>query len=385
MREAGSSANRQAVPVDAGVDPLSAGFGLFEPPVSTGMNLTIGELNGVSALRRLWNFSLAELDPGRLLGSYPSTQGTWRLAESVQWLRAAERGERVDPYGIVASHGGLDALCHALAPLPAASPVFYATPGWLFQIPVVRAGHRPCPLPWRLEDPVEVWLDLVEKKVAGCAGPAGLIVNFPRNPSGTLARAGDWDRLADLVTRYDMLLVVDDVYGFEDPSSRRLPAGHDRVVVVDSVSKRLGAPGLRLGYLMCSRAELPAVRASAARTSVGVSPLVSELAAIAIERYVAEQTGQAVRDELAARRRRTREAGGSLGDRLLLADHGLYGCVRIPDGVASEQFAAELRRQGFALSVGGDIQGPYLRFCLGSHPDVHQAAKSIAALEGTGA
>lgn len=380
MRSSMIDNGREAVPVDPEADPLSAGFGLFESPVSAGMNLTIGELKGFSALRRLWSHSLDTLDPGRLLGSYPSTQGTWRLAESVQRLRATERDEQVDPYGIVATHGGLDALCHALAPLPASSPVFYATPGWLFQIPVIRAGHRPCPLPWRLQDPVGVWLDRVEKQVADCPGPAGLIVNFPRNPSGTLATTEDWVRLAELVARHDLLLVVDDVYGFEDPSPRRLPVEHERVIVVDSVSKRLGAPGLRLGYLVCSRTELAAVRASAARTSVGVSPLVSELAAVAIEKYVNQQVGRAVRDELDARRHRSRTAGGLLGDRLVLADQGLYGCIRLPDGVPPGQVAAELRRQGFSLSIGGDPQGAYLRFCLGSHPDVHKAVQAVGSM-----
>jgi aspartate/methionine/tyrosine aminotransferase len=365
-------------PADEPVDPISALFGLLEPMEPGELDLSVGALRGFAALDHLWS-STPKLDLRRLLGSYPGTQGTAHLVSALQVLRSAERGEQLNSAGIVATHGALDGLCHALAPLPASSLVFFASPGWLFQIPITRAGHVPRAIPWRLEDPVEVWLDGVAREISTLRRRAGLIVNFPRNPSGAVATDDDWARIADLVARHDVLLIVDDVYSFQDPSRRPACVNRQRVVVVDSVSKRLGAPGLRLGYVHSPADLLPVVRASAARTSVGVSPLVAKLAALALEAYVEQQLWRAVTVELDERRARTREAAAQLGDQLVLGDYGLYGCIRLPGFASPDRFAASLRSaSGIRLSTGRDANGCYLRFCLGSHREVHQAIRTVA-------
>jgi aspartate/methionine/tyrosine aminotransferase len=174
---------------------------------------------GVAAIDRLWaGVGLSSL--GRWVSGYPGTQGTTGLAAAFPGLRCAERGEDVAPDCFVATHGAFDAVRHALTLLPASSPVAYAAPGFVMDIAVRRAGHQPVAVPWMLPEPVSVWLDRVEDELVRAGRPCGLVVNFPSNPAGSVAGRRDWERLLGLVDRYEALLVVDDVYGFLDPTTR---------------------------------------------------------------------------------------------------------------------------------------------------------------------
>ena len=257
--------------------------------------------------------------------------------------------------------------------------MIYATPGFILDVPIARAGHVPRAIPWRLADPTAVWLDSVEEAAATASRPLGLIVNFPRNPSGALATPNDWERIGYLVERYNILLVVDDVYGFLDPTLRRRVVDPDRVVIVDSLSKRMAAPGLRLGYVHGSPANVAAIRASAARTSVGVSPLVTGLGAVAVSRYLSGDLSRTVKAALADRRSRVRDAVGErLGERLVLPDHAFYGCVQLWNTASADAHMAALRDRGVFPSAGRDTAGAYLRFCIGADPRVDEALVEVA-------
>ena len=351
------------------MDVISQVFGCWEARPRSGgaVDLGRGTLVGVAAVDRLW----AGVGPsalGRWVSGYPGTQGTTGLAAAFSGLRRAERGEEVAPDCFVATHGAFDAVRHALTVLPPSSPVAYAAPGFVMDIAVRRAGHQPVAVAWLLTEPVSVWLDRVEDELVRAGRRCGLVVNFPSNPAGSIAGRQDWERLLHLVDRYAVLLVVDDVYGFLDPTVRPDLSGRDDVVVVDSLSKRLGAPGLRLGYAMSSPANVAAVRASAATTSVGVSPLLTWLGATALSTYLADGLAGELVGELARRRAAVRAVLAPVGDAAVVQDHGFYGCVRL--GSAQVGHAqAWLADRGVLLSAARQPD-PHLRFCLGADPAV---------------
>ena len=352
-----------------GLDVISQVFGCWEarPGSGSAVDLGRGTLAGVAAIDRLWaGVGLSAL--GRWVGRYPGTQGTTGLAAAFSDLRRAERSEDVAPDCFVTTHGAFDAVRHALTMLPPSSPVAYAAPGFVIDIAVRRAGHQPVAVPWLLTEPVSAWLSRVEDGLVRAGRRCGLVVNFPSNPAGSIATRRDWERLLGLVDRYAALLVVDDVYGFLDPTVRPDLSGREDVVVVDSLSKRLGAPGLRLGYAMSSQANVAAVRASAATTSVGVSPLLTQLGATALSTYLADGLAGELVGELARRRAAVRAALAPAGDAAVVQDHGFYGCVRL----SSEQVGhaqAWLADRGLLLSAGRQ-HDPHLRFCLGADPEV---------------
>jgi histidinol-phosphate/aromatic aminotransferase/cobyric acid decarboxylase-like protein len=84
-----------------------------------------------------------------------------------------------------------------------------------------------------------------------------VIVN-PNNPTGTVVRSDDVIDLA--VTHPDRVFIVDESFIDFSDEPTILPAveerGLDNVVILKSMSKCLGVPGLRLGYVYTSHPEV---------------------------------------------------------------------------------------------------------------------------------
>jgi aspartate/methionine/tyrosine aminotransferase len=79
---------------------------------------------------------------------------------------------------------------------------------------------------------------------------SAVILNLPSNPTGGGGSLEDLRIVAEACAQRDLLLISDEVYrdlhfGTQPPSIREVT---DRAVVVSSVSKGWGAPGLRVGW-----------------------------------------------------------------------------------------------------------------------------------------
>jgi aspartate aminotransferase len=83
----------------------------------------------------------------------------------------------------------------------------------------------------------------------------------PGNPSGTIYTHSELDMLADIAKRRDLFLVADEVYrelAFDGEVISMLTYADiaDRVVMVDSISKRYSACGARIGALVTRNREV---------------------------------------------------------------------------------------------------------------------------------
>ena len=84
----------------------------------------------------------------------------------------------------------------------------------------------------------------------------------PNNPTGTVYTRDELDRVAAFCREHGLFLIVDEVYrefvydGREHTSGLSLPGMEEFVVVVDSLSKRYSACGIRLGCLATRNREV---------------------------------------------------------------------------------------------------------------------------------
>jgi aspartate aminotransferase len=134
-----------------------------------------------------------------------------------------------------------------------------------------------------------------------------VFITNPNNPTGCYYPKEKLLALADLVKKYDLFLFADEVYrefcydGNEFFSVLNIPEIQDRVVVLDSVSKRFSACGARVGALV---ARNPAILASVSRyATLRLSPptlgqIVAEGALEIDDSYI-----QTVKEEYDRRRR----------------------------------------------------------------------------------
>lgn len=83
-----------------------------------------------------------------------------------------------------------------------------------------------------------------------------ICITNPNNPTGNLYSKKDLLALGELVRKYDLYLIVDEVYrefcydGQDFFSALNIPDLADHVLVVDSVSKRYSACGARVGAIV---------------------------------------------------------------------------------------------------------------------------------------
>lgn len=359
-----------------GMDPVTRAFGAFGPAASAAADWSTGSLREVAALDRMWR----GLDLAGILadvGRYPGTQGTRGLLDVLAELVHSEWRTMIQADRIVAVHGAFDGLAHALAGLPAGSRVLLPAPGFDVRVPVGRAGCVAVPVDWELGTPVA---HLVTGLAAAArrTDAAAMVVSLPRNPDGATAGPEDWDALAALARRAGMRLVIDDVYAFTDGPRPAHLLGSEEIVLVDSLSKRLGAPGLRAGYVIAPADLLPAVRASAACT-VGLARPVAHIAQRAVRRCLDEGVDAAVKAEL-ARRGAALRAHLPPEVPLLLRPGSLYAALRVDDDIhaAGALEAAGLRvTPGRSMAMGGLAGPPFLRLCLGAGAAVDVVARIL--------
>ncbi len=102
-----------------------------------------------------------------------------------------------------------------------------------------------------------------------------LVVCNPSNPTGTVYTMEELKRLVDIAIKHDLFIISDEVYRefvFEGEvhSMLEFPEAADRVVMIDSASKRFNSCGVRIGVIASKNKEIitTAVKFGMARLSV---------------------------------------------------------------------------------------------------------------------
>ncbi len=168
-----------------------------------------------------------------------------------------------------------------------------------------------------------------------------VLICSPNNPTGTVYDDGELEALASLCRDRGLYLVADEVYrefaydGRKHRSALTLPGLDDRVVVVDSLSKRISVCGIRVGCIASRNRELMAavLRCGQARLC---PPTLGQYMACAIN----DVPGDYIRGVIAEYERRRDLVYDALtsmpGVALRRPEGAFYVCARLPvDDAAS--------------------------------------------------
>jgi len=133
-----------------------------------------------------------------------------------------------------------------------------------------------------------------------------ILVCSPNNPTGTVLAWEELERLAELAQRHDLFLIADEVYkeftydGRRHRSVLELPDVRERVIVVDSISKRFSACGARVGAVISRNPEVMAAVLKFGQARL-CPPTLEQLGAVAAYR-LDERYFEGVRTEYQRRR-----------------------------------------------------------------------------------
>jgi aspartate/methionine/tyrosine aminotransferase len=235
-------------------------------------------------------------------------------------------------------------------------------------------------------DPAGGWaLDFDLLRTTLSPATRAIVVNYPHNPTGSLLRREEWDRLVEFAREAGVLLFSDEVYRFleHDPADR-LPAAvesYERGFSLGVMSKSFALAGLRVGWLATHDADLlRRVASYKDYTSICCSAPSEVLSIVALRARAAvlERSRGIVLDNLARLDAFFEEWRGVL--EWVRPRAGSTAFPRLVPDVDVEAFAEELRgEEGVLVLPGTLMEYPGSRFRIG-----YGRTGMPAALDGLG-
>ena len=197
-----------------------------------------------------------------------------------------ERGIQIDYNNIMVTTGGSEAIMFTfLSTLNPGDEVIIPEPFYTnYNGFAVTTGVNVVPITSNIKDgfalpPIEDF----EKKIT--SRTKAIMICNPNNPTGYLYSKEEMEALRKIILKHDLFLFADEVYrefaydGHEHHSVMNLEGVEDRVVMVDSVSKRYSECGIRIGAIVTRNDDIiaTALKYGQARLSPpGLGQIVAE-------------------------------------------------------------------------------------------------------------
>ncbi len=169
----------------------------------------------------------------------------------------------VEPTEIIVTTGGSEAvLLGFLSTLNPGDEIIIPEPAYANYVAFAKiAGAKIVGVPSKIENgfalpPIEEF----EKRIT--PNTKAILICNPNNPTGTVYTPEELRQIRDIVNKHDLFLFSDEVYRefcYSDSpvvSALQLEGIEDKVVVIDSVSKRYNECGIRIGCLVTRNKEL---------------------------------------------------------------------------------------------------------------------------------
>ncbi|MGI9413130.1 MAG: pyridoxal phosphate-dependent aminotransferase, partial [Hyphomicrobiales bacterium] len=178
---------------------------------------------------------------------YPGLDGSAPLRQAI-----SGRYPDLVPDQVLATSGLDDAIAlMALTLIEPGDRVIVQTPAYqtYLTVPAWRGAEV---VEWKAR-PGNDWLPDLDELAAMLETPARwVMINFPNNPTGVMPDGAYFTELLEIVGRNGTLLISDEIYAGlppSDPPFVPLCCRYERALSLHSVSKTLGVPGLRIGWI----------------------------------------------------------------------------------------------------------------------------------------
>jgi len=192
---------------------------------------------------------------------YMPSQGIPELLEAVEtYYRSI--GIDVDRNHIYITTGGTEAIMFTLLALtnPEDEILIFEPYYSNYNTFFTMTGSHPVAVTTYAENGFHVERSALEEKITDKT--KAIFITNPGNPTGTVLREDEIRMIADVAKEHDLYIICDEVYremvfdGRTITSFGFLEDIHDRLILIDSVSKRYNACGARIGVLISKNDEV---------------------------------------------------------------------------------------------------------------------------------
>lgn len=162
--------------------------------------------------------------------------------------------------------------------------VIYHEPCYVSYSPSIVMAHGVAvPVETTKEDGFSLKPEALEKAITPKSRV--LMLNFPTNPTGSVASQGDLEGIAKLAIKHDLIVMTDEIYselrydGLKHVSIASLPGMKERTILMHGFSKAFAMTGFRLGYV-CAPPEIVEAMMKIHQYSMLCAPIMSQNAAL---------------------------------------------------------------------------------------------------------
>lgn len=199
-----------------------------------------------------------------------------------------------------------------------------------------------------------------------------LMLNFPTNPTGSVAPLETLKAIADICIRHDLVVLTDEIYselrydGEKHVSIASLPGMKERTLLLHGFSKAFAMTGFRLGYA-CGPAELIEMMCKVHSYTMICPSITSQEAGVEALRNGREAMLE-MRDSYRMRRDYIVKRFNDMGMDCHLPGGAFYTFPSVKRfGLSSKEFAVRLLKDARVAAVPGTAFGScgegYLRCC----------------------
>ena len=232
---------------------------------------------------RIREEGIYSLERGRTF--YTSNSGLKELKEEIsRYLQKKIHVTYDSECEIAVTVGGSEGIDIAFrAMLDPGDEVLIPQPSYVSYLPcTILADGVPVVIP--LQQKNEFKLTAEELEAAITPKTKILVLPYPNNPTGAIMTKEDLESIAEIVKKYDLYVLSDEIYSeltykSEHVSIASLPGMKDRTLVINGFSKGFAMTGWRLGYI-CGQKKIMEQMIKIHQYAIMCAPTNSQYAAI---------------------------------------------------------------------------------------------------------
>lgn len=315
--------------------------------------------------------------------SYTSNLGMLPLRSAIADYLRAEFGVSYDPETeILVTNGVSEALDLTMrALLEPGDEVLVAEPCYVAYAACVElAGGRAVMIRTRAEDEFKLRAEDVEAAITDRT--RAILFGYPNNPTGAVMTREDLQPIADVVARYGLVCISDEIYAHLTYNGTHtcfasLPGMKEHTVLLNGFSKAYAMTGWRLGYACAPAPVIEAMNRIHAYTAL-CAPILAQFAAMeGLRECRAER--EAMKDSYDQRRRFVLAALKDMGLDCFEPKGAFYVFPSVRStGLDSEEFAERLLTSQKVAVVPGNAFGAsgagHVRCCYATSMENLRAA-----------
>lgn len=193
--------------------------------------------------------------------SYTANAGLLELRQELMNYMKKQFGVSYDYQNeILVTVGGSQALDVAMrAIINPGDEIIVVEPNFVSYSPLITlAGGVPVPVETTADTEFKLQPEQIEAVIT--KQTKALLLCSPNNPTGSSLTKAELEAIADIVIKYDLLVITDEIYAeltYDEPftSIASIGAWRDRTIIVSGFSKGFAMTGWRLGYI-CAPVDL---------------------------------------------------------------------------------------------------------------------------------